>query len=145
MNKAQKRTWYRLAASILGLLFMSSAFAVIKIKNLDFTDKQDCLLYVSLGLLNTTPLIWIALLDWRWKKVYDERDVHIEERSQAIGSTVAFVLLGIGMLIYYLTIGPLNSIAIKGLDLPVFFCLVFYFFLITTNAATLVLYRLGRE
>lgn len=145
MNKAQKRTWYRLAASILGLLFMSGAFAVIKIKNLDFTDKQDCLLYVFLGLLNTTPLIWIALLDWRWKKVYDERDVHIEGRSQAIGSIVAFGLLGIGMWIYYLTIGPLKSITIKGLDLPVFFCLVFYLFLITTNATNLVLYRLGRE
>ena len=145
MNKAQKRTSHRLAASILGLLFMSGAFAVIKIKNLDFSDKQDCLLYVFLGLLNTTPFIWIALLDWRWKKVYDERDVYIERRSQTLGSTVAISLLGIGMFIYYLKIGPLESITVKGLDLPILFCLVFYVFLIATNATNLILYRLGRE
>jgi hypothetical protein len=38
MNKAQKRTWGKLAVSILGLMVMSGALTIMKIYNLEMRD-----------------------------------------------------------------------------------------------------------
>jgi len=56
MNKAQKRTWCKLAVSILGLMVMSGALTIMKIYNLEMREPQDHNAIRMLGLLNTTPL-----------------------------------------------------------------------------------------
>ena len=94
MNKAQKRTWCKLAVSILGLMVMSGALTIMKIYNLEMRDPQKHNAIRMLGLLNTIPLIMILILDWRWKKIYDERDIEIERRALYYGIVGAFIFLG---------------------------------------------------
>ena len=95
MNKAQKRTWCKLAVSILGLLFMSSAVAVMKIYNLEMRDPKDHTAIRILGMFNTIPWILIALLDWKWKKIFDERDKMIDRKASIIGTSGAFIFLAV--------------------------------------------------
>jgi hypothetical protein len=47
-----------------------------------------------LGLLNAIPLILIIILEWRWKKIYDERDIEIARRALYYGIVGAFIFLG---------------------------------------------------
>jgi hypothetical protein len=94
MNKAQKRTWCKLAVSILGLMVMSGVLTIMKIYNLEMRDPQDHNAIRMLGLLNTTPLIMILILDWRWKKIFDERDIEIERRALYYGIVGVFMFLG---------------------------------------------------
>jgi len=94
MNKAQKRTWCKFAVSILGLMVMSGALTIMKIYNLEMRDPQDHNAIRMLGLLNTIPLIMILILDWRWKKIYDERDMLIDRKANVIGIMGAFGFLG---------------------------------------------------
>ena len=94
MNKAQRRTWCKLAVSILGLMVMSGALTIMKIYNLEMRDPQDHNAIRMLGLLNTIPLILIVILEWRWKKIYDERDIEIERRALYYGILGVFMFLG---------------------------------------------------
>ncbi|MHC4426700.1 MAG: hypothetical protein ACYSYV_11475 [Planctomycetota bacterium] len=93
MNRAQKRTWCKLAVSILGLMVMSGTLTIMKIYNVEMRDPQDHNAIRMLGLLNTIPLIMIVILDWRWKKIYDERDKLIDSKANAIGIVGTFIFL----------------------------------------------------
>lgn len=114
MNKAHRRTWLKLAVSVAGILFMSSALAVIKIFDLRLTDPEDHMALRLLGLLCTIPLILIGILDWGWKKVYDERDKHIARLSAIIGGIATLVFV-CGAAFVMILISPLGSISFYSL------------------------------
>jgi len=100
MNKAQKRIWLKLVVSMAGLLVMTFTLAVIKIYNLDMADATDHTALRVLGLLCTIPLILIVILDWSWKKIYDERDKKIDREATIYGAVGAFFFLaGAGWLL----------------------------------------------
>ena len=104
MNKAQKRTWLKLVVSVAGLLVMAFNLAIIKIYNLDMTDTTDQTAFRVLGLLCTIPLVLIVILDWRWKKLYDERDRQINHEATIHGIVGAFIFLaGAGWLLTVVT------------------------------------------
>ena len=127
MNKAQKRIWGKLIVSIAGLLVMSSALTIMKICNLEMRDAQDHDAIRILGLLNTVPLILIVILEWRWKKIYDERDIEIDRRALHYGIVGAFIFLG-GAGWYLTVITRLGSVKadliISLVYLAVFVCIL---------------------
>ncbi len=100
MNKAQKRIWLKLVVSMSGLLVMAFTLAVIEIYSLDMTDATDHTALRVLGLLCSIPLILIVILDWSWKKIYDERDRQIDREATICGTIGAFIFLaGAGWLL----------------------------------------------
>ena len=117
MNKAQKRTWQKILVSIAGLLFMAGAIAVMKIKNLDFSDKSDQSMIRILGLINTIPLILMVIIDWGWKKVFDERDKLIAQKANYIGIIGTFIFLAVAseFLIVITKIGSIKTPLITSL------------------------------
>ena len=127
MNKAQKRIWGKLIVSIAGLLVMSGALTIMKICNLEMRDAQDHDAIRILGLLNTVPLILIVILEWRWKKIYDERDIEIDRRALHYGIVGAFIFLG-GAGWYLTVITRLGSVKadliISLVYLAVFVCIL---------------------
>jgi hypothetical protein len=140
MNKAQKRTWYKLAVSIAGLLVMSGTLTIMKIYNLEMRDPQDHNAIRMLGLLNTIPLILMVLLDWKWKKVYDERDRQIERKSLYYGIVGAFIFLG-GAGWFLTVITKLGSIRASLIICLVYLaCFVMFF---AQSSAALIQYGWG--
>ena len=137
MNKAQKRIWGKLIVSIAGLLVMSSALTIMKICNLEMRDAQDHDAIRILGLLNTVPLILIVILEWRWKKIYDERDIEIDRRALHYGMVGAFIFLG-GAGWYLTVITKLGSVKadliVSLVYLAVFVCIL------VSSAAALIQY-----
>jgi hypothetical protein len=104
MNKAQRRTWLKLVVSVAGLLVMVFTLAIVKIYKLDMADTTDHTAFRVLGLICTIPLILIAILDWRWKKSYDERDRQINHEATIHGTIGAFIFLaGAGWLLTVVT------------------------------------------
>jgi hypothetical protein len=100
MNKAQKRIWLKLVVSMSGLLVMAFTLAVIEIYSLDMADATDHTALRVLGLLCSIPLILIVILDWSWKKIYDERDRQIDREATICGTIGAFIFLaGAGWLL----------------------------------------------
>jgi len=100
MNKAQKRIWLKLVVSMSGLLVMAFTLAVIEIYSLDMADATDHTALRVLGLLCSIPLILIVILDWSWKKIYDERDRQIDREAIICGTIGAFIFLaGAGWLL----------------------------------------------
>ena len=93
MNKAQKRIWLKLVVSVMGLMVMSFTLAVIKIYDLDMADASDHTTLRLLSLPCTIPLILIVILDWGWKKIYDERDRQIDRKATIYGTIGAFAFL----------------------------------------------------
>jgi hypothetical protein len=138
MNKAEKRIWGKLIVSIAGLLVMSATLTIIKIYNLEMRDPQDHNAIRMLGLLNTIPLILMVILEWRWKKIYDERDIEIDRRALYYGIVGAFTFLaGAG---WYLTVitrlGSVKAdLIISLVYLAVFVCIL------VSSAAALIQYR----
>jgi len=137
MNKAQKRIWLKLAVSVAGLLVMVGMLTVIKIHNLDMADTTDHTALRVLGLLCTIPLILVVILDWGWKRIYDERDMDIERRSMVIGIIAAFGFLG-GAAVILLMIRPLG--AIKIIFLPSLVYLAYFACLLASAVAALIQY-----
>jgi hypothetical protein len=58
--------------------------------------------YILLGVLSAIPCILIAVIDWGWKKVYDERDLQIERQAAICGSVGALTFLALAG--WYLTV-----------------------------------------
>jgi len=143
MNKAQKRTWCKLAVSVLGLLFMSGALTIMKIYNLEMRDPQDHTAIRILGMFNTIPFILIAIIDWRWKKVYDERDLQIELNTLRFGIIGSFTFLAAAGLFLMIKTkcGFIKANLITSLVV-----LSVYVGLLISSAAALILYgRGGKE
>ncbi|MHC4476831.1 MAG: hypothetical protein ACYTEL_14385 [Planctomycetota bacterium] len=96
MNKAQKRTWLRLLIS-MGTLLIASIFIIYfrssGIDIYDFSTPARIRRYILLGVLSAIPLILIVVIDWGWKKVYDERDSQIDRQAVILGAVGAFVFL----------------------------------------------------
>ena len=133
MNKAQKRTWCKLAVSIIGLMVMSSALTIMKIYNLEMREPQDHNAIRMLGLLNTIPLILIVILEWRWKKIYDERDIEIERRALYYGIVGAFIFLGGAG--WFLTVTTKLGSIKASLILSLVYLAVFVWILVSSVAA----------
>lgn len=127
MNKAQKRIWLKLVVSVAGLLVMTFTLAVTKIYNLDMADATDHTALRMLGLLCTIPLILIVILDWSWKKIYDERDRQIDREATIYGTIGAFFFLaGAGWLLTVMTkLGSIKaSLVLSLVYLAVFVCIL---------------------
>jgi apolipoprotein N-acyltransferase len=121
---------------------MSGALTIMKIYNLEMSDPQDHNAIRVLGLLNTIPLILMVLLDWKWKKVYDERDRLIERKSLYYGIIGAFVFLaGAGwFLTVYTKMGSIKAVLI--IPLVYLACFVMFF---AQSSAALVQYGWGSK
>jgi hypothetical protein len=142
MNKAQKRTWCKLAVSILGLMVMSGALTIMKIYNLEMRDPQDHNAIRMLGLLNTIPLILIVILDWRWKKIYDERDMLISHKANAIGIVGTFIFLaGAG---WFLSVTTRMGSIRASLILTLVYLACFVWILVSSVAALIQYGRGGK-
>ena len=140
MNKAQQRTWYRLAASVAGLAVMSGVLAIIEINALEMADVKSHTALRGLGLLCTIPLILLVILDRNWKRIYDERDMYIERQSLIVGSIAAFVFLG-GAALVLLAAKPLGSINVFHLASLIY--LAYFAWLSVSSITALIQY--GRE
>ena len=96
MNKAQKRTWIRLLICAVALLVAATLIVYFRragIDIYDFSTPERIRCYVLLGILSAVPLILIVVIDWGWKKVYDERDLQIERRAAVLSAVGAFTFL----------------------------------------------------
>ena len=105
MNKAQKRTWLRLLISLATLLIASIFIMYFRSRGIDIYDVSTparIRRYILLGVLSAIPCILIAVIDWGWKKVYDERDLQIERQAAICGSVGALTFLALAG--WYLTV-----------------------------------------
>jgi hypothetical protein len=140
MNKAHRKTWMKLAVSVAGILFMSGALAIMKINDLRLTNPEDHTTLRVLGLLCTIPLILLVFLDWGWKRVYDERDMHIVRRSQIIGGTATLVFV-CSVVFITMMIRPLGSIGFYSLTSWAYLtCFVYW---LACSIAALIQYNRG--
>jgi len=143
VNRAHRRTWGNLAVSVAGILLMSGVLAVMEIYDIRLADSEDHTALRVMGVLCTIPLILIAILQWGWKKIYDERDLDIERRSMLIGGTVGLCFLGGGSVVMVVT-RPLGTIDIY--HLPSLFYITCFVLWGASAAAALILYgRGGRD
>jgi hypothetical protein len=94
MNKAQKRTWLNFAVSLATLVISAAVIAYIRHAEINIYDLSQPTRLRILGLLCTIPLILIVVMQWRWRKDYDERDMLIDRKANAIGIVGAFIFLG---------------------------------------------------
>ena len=140
MSRAQQKTWCKLAVSVAGLLVMSGALAMTEIDGLEMADLKSHTGLRVLGLLCTIPLILVVILDWGWKRIYDERDMHIERQSLIVGGIAAFVFLG-GAVLVLLATRPLGSI--KIFHLPSLIYLAYFACVLASSTAALMQYGRG--
>lgn len=94
MNKAQKRTFICLAISFATLVISAAIIAYIWRNEINIYDLSKPTRLRILSLFMTIPLILIVITNWRWKKVYDERDKQIDRKAIVCGSIGAFIFLG---------------------------------------------------
>ena len=94
MNKAQKRTWFSLAISLATILISAVVITYVRRNEINIFDLSKPTRIRILGLFCTIPLIMIVIINWRWKKDYDERDRHIARKANAIDIAGAFIFLG---------------------------------------------------
>ena len=94
MNKAQKRTWLCFLISFATLVVSTAVITYIRQNEIDIYDLSKPARMRILSLLMTIPLILIVITNWRWKKVYDERDLQIDRKAIVCGSIGAFIFLG---------------------------------------------------
>jgi hypothetical protein len=127
MNKAQKRTWLRLLISVTTLLVAAILIIYFRSRGIDiydFSTPARIRRYILLGVLSASPLILIGVSEWGWKKVYDERDMQIDNKAVIGGAVAAVVFLGLAGL--YLTVATkMGSIkAVSVVFLVYLACLV---------------------
>ena len=140
MNKAQKRTWLRLVISLVALLVASILIIYFRSRGIDiydFSTPARIRRYILLGILSAIPIILIAVIDWGWKKVYDERDKQIEDQAAVCGwvGALAFVALA-G---WYLTVATKNG-SIKAVLILFLVYLAFFVSIIVLSIVALILY-----
>ena len=98
MNKAQKRAWLRLLISVATLLIASIVIIYVRSSGIDvcdFSTPARIRRYVLLGILSAIPLILIVVIEWGWKKIYDERDMQIDRQAVIWGAVGAFGFLSL--------------------------------------------------
>ena len=130
MNKAQKRTWLRLLISVATLLIASIFIMYFRSRGIDiydFSTPARIRRYILLGVLSAIPLILIVVIDWGWKKVYDERDKQIDNQAAVCGGVGALTFLALAG--WYLTIatkmGSIKAVLIMFLVYLAFFVSIF--------------------
>ena len=119
---------------------MAGAIAVMKIKDLDFSDKSDQSMIRILGLINTIPLILIVIIDWGWIKIFDERDRFIAHKANVIGIIAGFIFLA-GAAEFLTVVTKLGSI-----KTPMIMTLVYltcFVWILVSSIASLIQYRIG--
>ncbi len=145
MNKAQTRTWLRLLTSVAALLVASIFIIYFRSRGIDiydFSTPARIRRYVLLGVLSAIPLILIVVIEWDWKKVYDERDMQIDHQAVICGAVGAFVFLGLAG--WYLTVATKMG-SIKAVLILVLVYLAFFVSIVVLSIVALILYgRIGK-
>jgi len=98
MNRAQRNTWLRLLISLVALLVASILIMYFRSRGIDIYDWSTparIRRYILLGVLSAIPLILIAVIEWDWKKVYDERDKQIDNDAVIGGAVAAIAFLSL--------------------------------------------------
>ena len=140
MNKAQRRTWLRLLISLVALLVVSILIIYFRSRGIDiydFSTPARIRRYVLLGLLSAVPIILIAVIDWGWKKVYDERDLQIEREASICGWVGALTFLALAG--WYLTVATKNG-SIKAVLILLLVYLAFFVSIVVVSIVALILY-----
>lgn len=140
MNKAQKRTWLRLLISLATLLIASIFIAYFRSRGIDiydFSTPASTRRYVLLGVLSAIPLILIAVIDWGWKKVYDERDLQIERRAAICGGIGALTFVALAG--WYLTVATKMGF-IRAVIIVLLVYLAFFVGTVALSIAALIQY-----
>ena len=143
MNKAQKRTWIRLLICVVTLLVAATLIVYFRhagIDIYDFSTPERIRRYVLLGILSAVPLILFVVIDWGWRKVYDERDLQIERRAAILGAIGAFTFLaGAG---WFLTVDTKMG-SIKAVLVLLLVYLAYFVSNLVLSIVALIQYRWG--
>ncbi len=145
MNKAQKRTWLRLLISLVALLVASILIIYFRSRGIDiydFSTPARIRRYVFLGVLSAIPLILIAVIEWGWKKVYDERDKQIDNEAVIGGAVAAIAFLGLAG--WYL-IGATKMGSIKAVSVVFLVYLACLVWNLVLSIVALILYGRARQ
>ncbi|MHC4633196.1 MAG: hypothetical protein ACYS9C_18275, partial [Planctomycetota bacterium] len=137
---AQKRTWLRLLISLATLLIASIFIMYFRSRGIDiydFSTPARIRRYILLGVLSAIPLILIAVIDWGWKKVYDERDKQIDNQAAVCGGVGALTFLALAGL--YLTVGTKMG-SIKAVLIMFLVYLAFFVSIVVLSIVALILY-----
>lgn len=140
MNRAQKRTCFRLLISLAALLVASTLIIYFRSRGIDVYDLSTPTAirrYVLLGILSTVPLILIVVTDWGWKKVYDERDKQIDNRSSMIGAIGAITFIALAG--WYLTVATKMG-SIRAVLIILLVYLAYWVWNLILSIATLIQY-----
>ena len=140
MNKAQKRTWLRLLVSLVALLVAAILIIYFRSRGIDIYDYSTparIRRYVLLGLLSAVPIILIAVIDWGWKKVYDERDLRIEREAAICGWVGALTFIALAG--WYLTVATKMG-SIKAVLILFLVYLAFFVSIVVLSIVALILY-----
>lgn len=137
MNKAQKRTWLCFAISFATILISAVVITYVRWNEINIFDLSKPTRIRILGLFCTIPLIMIVIINWRWKKVYDERDKQIDRKAIVCGSIGAFIFLGgAGWLLSVMT--KMGSIKAPLVILLVY--LAYFVWVLVSSTAALIQY-----
>ena len=140
MNKAQKRTWLRLLISLVALLVASILIMYFRSRGIDIYDWSTparIRRYVLLGILSAIPIILIAVIDWGWKKVYDERDLQIEREAAICGWVGALAFIALAG--WYLTVATKMGF-IRAVVILLLVYLAFFVSIVVLSIVALILY-----
>ena len=145
MNKAQKRTWLRLLISVATLLIASIVIMYVRSSGIDvfdFSTPARIRRYVLLGILFAIPLILIVVIEWGWKKIYDERDMQIDRQAVILGAVGAFGFLTLagGFLAVATKMGSIKA----GSIIPLVYLACFVWNLVFSIAALILYGRIGK-
>lgn len=133
MNRAQKRTWLSLVISLAGISLGAAVIATTRAMHLDMAnaDHRTTIRLLSLALM--IPLILIVIIQWGWKKVYDERDIQIDNKAIIIGSIGTFVFLGAAAW-FLCIITKMGSIKVAQITLLVYLAVFVWIFISSITA-----------
>ncbi|MHC4494620.1 MAG: hypothetical protein ACYSYM_02225 [Planctomycetota bacterium] len=140
MNRAQKRTWLRLLTSLATLLIASIFIMYFRSRGIDiydFSTPARIRRYILLGVLSAIPCILIAVIDWGWKKVYDERDLQIERQAAVCGWLGALTFVALAG--WYLTVATKMGF-IRAVLILLLVYLAFFVSIVVLSIVALILY-----
>jgi hypothetical protein len=138
MNKAQQRTWLNFLISLATLVISSVVIAYVWRNEINVFDLSKPTRIRILGLFCTIPLIVVVIIGWRWrKKDYDERDMLINRKANAIGIVGAFVFLG-GAVWFLSVMTKMGSVRAPLVTFLVY--LACFVWILVTSIAALVQY-----
>jgi len=141
MNKAQLRTWLNFLISLATLVISSVVIAYVWRNEINIFDLSKPTRIRILGLFCAIPLIVVVIIGWRWrKKDYDERDMLIDRKANAIGIVGAFVFLG-GATWFLSVMTKMGSIRAPLITFLVY--LACFVWILVTSIAALVQYGGG--